>query len=187
MSKQLRELASALMDGEADERELHTLSQEDREMIRDSWRSYHQVSSALKSEAIPFAEWDISDSVKRQLSEQHSHDSLKKSFSRWLRPIGTLAVATSVTLVIVFGTNNLNTIGTTGYPLLSTNDQNSGGSVDMNPTNTSDITLTTPTQAMGQPMSPRLQGYTVRHTYNTPLNNNHHIAMLAKTAYLGAE
>mgnify|MGYP000573420560 CR=1 FL=1 len=130
MTDKAREEMSALMDGEATELELHRVlkcSETDDE-LRASWRRYHVMRSVIRGEARDKTilantsldmSLDIAAAVSQAIADEPSYDeelgnvsiSSDKSMGRksnpWidkvLRPFGSVAVAASVSAMVIFG------------------------------------------------------------------------------------
>lgn len=105
MSEKLSESLSALMDNEANELELHRLlSQSEDPELRARWSRYHIARSAMRNDVSSFAHIDISAAV----SEAVDNETLSGKKS-WVKTIGSVAVAASVTLAILVGVRVYNT------------------------------------------------------------------------------
>lgn len=130
MTDKAREEMSALMDGEATELELHRVlkcGETDGE-LRASWRRYHVMRSVIRGEARDKAmlskpsmdmSLDIASAVSKAIADEPSYEeqsdrlSLKndqaagKKGNPWvdkvLRPFGSVAVAASVSAMVIFG------------------------------------------------------------------------------------
>ncbi|HSG59804.1 MAG TPA: RseA family anti-sigma factor [Pseudomonadales bacterium] len=105
MSDKQSESLSALMDNEANELELHRLlSQSHDPELRARWSRYHIARSALRNDVSSFTHIDISAAVSQAVDNETL--SGKKS---WVKAIGSMAVAASVTLAILVGVRVYNT------------------------------------------------------------------------------
>lgn len=118
MSERSHEELSALMDGEASELELRRIISgvdEDTELLR-KWRRYHVARSVMQgdmreSQAAEYTRLDISAAVSSALAAEPAHD-VKDSRpesswqERFLRPLSSVAVAASVSAMVVFGWQN---------------------------------------------------------------------------------
>lgn len=105
MSEKQAESLSALMDNEANELELHRLLNQSQDPeLRARWSRYHIARSVMRNDVSSFSHIDISAAV----SEAVDNESVggKKS---WVRAIGSMAVAASVTLAIMVGVRVYNT------------------------------------------------------------------------------
>ena len=67
MSKQLRKLASALMDVEVSIEEFDAVSSQPVQIMISVWRRYYQAISSVNYGRRAFADGDISDRVHRHL------------------------------------------------------------------------------------------------------------------------
>lgn len=98
-----KESLSALMDGEADELELHrTLkSTAQSDELRDTWRRYQLAASAMRRD-LPSHVIDYSASIRAALEDEPA---LGKSavISRMMKPLGRFAIAASVAAVAIVG------------------------------------------------------------------------------------
>ncbi|WP_290704938.1 MucB/RseB C-terminal domain-containing protein [Amphritea sp.] len=115
MSEQPREALSALMDNEVGDFELRSLLKQsaDNNELSGQWQRYHVASSVLKQEQL--AGGDISASVMAALEDEpvltiaSSEDVVVKekssSISFW-KPLASMAVAASVTAVVILGGQN---------------------------------------------------------------------------------
>lgn len=110
MTEQLRESLSALMDDEATELELHRVlgELESDAALRQTWVRYQLARSAMAGQPVSHARLDISRSVSAAIAAESGvktrHSSLRE---RWVRPLASLAVAASVTAVVVLGGQQL--------------------------------------------------------------------------------
>lgn len=99
------ETLSALMDDETAEletrRALKAVS-EDPER-RATWRRYQLASAAMRRD-LPPQMVDLSDRIATAIDGEATP---RPSVSRWLKPLGRVAVAASVAAVAVFGVQNL--------------------------------------------------------------------------------
>lgn len=108
MSEQLRESLSALKDGESDELELRRLlAHDDVDTINHRWQNLHHMGDLIKGQHSEYHQWDISKRVAEVIAGEPSHSSLKYNDSAkqsaWLKPFAGFAVAASVTLAVVMG------------------------------------------------------------------------------------
>lgn len=106
MTERLRESLSALMDDEANELELErVLSQigEDDE-LRSTWVRYNAARAAVTAQPVVNLNLDISRRVSAAIAaEAAAGSSGTSAWQRLLRPVGSFAVAASVTAIVVFG------------------------------------------------------------------------------------
>lgn len=115
MSDKLRESLSALMDDEANELELERILSRigGDSSLRETWVRYHAARSATSGQAAGLLHLDVSQRVSAALQvdeaviQQHP-------MQRFLRPIGSFAVAASVAVAVVIGGQQLNVLGTEG-------------------------------------------------------------------------
>lgn len=127
MSEQPREALSALMDNEVGDFELRSLLKQsaDNDELTGQWQRYHVASSVLKQEQV--AQGDISLSVMAALkdepalnvpsSESVSAKEKTSKISFW-KPLASMAVAASVTAVVILGGQNFGV----GQPVTGTSD-----------------------------------------------------------------
>ncbi|BBB27373.1 MucB/RseB C-terminal domain-containing protein [Amphritea japonica] len=115
MSEQPREALSALMDNEVGDFELRSLLKQsaDNDELSGQWQRYHVASSVLKQEQV--ASGDISASVMAALDEEpalnvaSSENTVVKTKSSGInfwKPLASMAVAASVTAVVILGGQN---------------------------------------------------------------------------------
>ena len=105
--ERLDQSLSALMDGEATDIELHRLLKEVSEgsELRDKWKRYHMVSSALKGDAA-ITPIDYSAAISAAIDEEPSHR--QSVLAGFVGSAGRFAIAASVALVAVLGVQQLN-------------------------------------------------------------------------------
>jgi sigma-E factor negative regulatory protein RseA len=104
MSDKLRESISALVDGEANEMDLHRVlkaSETDGD-VRQSWRRYQAISAVIKNEERSLLQIDISAGVKTALADDKV--AIGGRISEMLKPMMSVAVAATVTVAILTGT-----------------------------------------------------------------------------------
>lgn len=126
MTDRTIESVSALMDGEVEEFELRrSLDKiaEDSE-ASERWRRYHVARSVMKGEAVAAVDIDISGSVMAALNDEEPFTTSKEPSSEqktfrtsemFWKPLTSMAVAASVTAVVIFGAQNFG-----GVPVAST-------------------------------------------------------------------
>ncbi|HBQ41234.1 MAG TPA: hypothetical protein DD808_11780, partial [Halieaceae bacterium] len=110
MTEQLRESLSALMDDEATELELHRVlgELESDGALRQTWVRYQLARSAMAGQPVSHARLDISRSVSAAIAAEAGAKTSRSGVrERWLRPLASLAVAASVTAVVVLGGQQL--------------------------------------------------------------------------------
>lgn len=117
MSEQPKETLSALMDNEASDFELRRALKQvaEDESLGESWRRYHITRSALKQEGLN-QKIDISAAVMSAVDQEsplaitsadENTDSVAdKARSYFLKPLASMAVAASVTAVVILGGQN---------------------------------------------------------------------------------
>jgi sigma-E factor negative regulatory protein RseA len=209
MSEQLREALSALKDGEAEELELRRLlKQGESQDIGRQWQMMHHISDAVSGRAPQFAQWDISGKVSAAIEQESVHqDSTvdqpqtgKDKF--WLKPVAGLAVAASVAVAVVLGTQTLTSTqsGFSGgdaviasssrvYPASISN---SGlGSVNVNATFSN---ASAPGTGLSKAVlmgdlaaEQRLNRYMLQHTEQSSLNNGQGMINFARVASFEVE
>lgn len=114
MSQQPKEMLSALMDNEGSDFELRrTLEQTaDDKQLGEQWRRYHVTRSVLKQETL--ASGDISSAVMAALDEEPAYQqqpateaqSSQPARTGFFKPLISMAVAASVTAVVILGGQN---------------------------------------------------------------------------------
>jgi len=114
----LSESLSALMDDAAQPLELQRVlkaSQND-EQVRQQWARYQLASAALKRQASDtHLHLNIADNVRLSIAEEASHNtaqetqqpSLRTRLNQFWQPVAGLAVAASVTMVMVLGAQRI--------------------------------------------------------------------------------
>ena len=109
-----KELLSALVDGETVNDALITELEQDIES-QNTWKNYHLIGDVMRGEAPKTASWDIAESVAAVLETEPAHNRVETPFTEaqptpqetrrymptWLTQLGQVAVAASVSLVIV--------------------------------------------------------------------------------------
>jgi negative regulator of sigma E activity len=120
MVNRSNESLSALMDGETDSFELRrTLERLDSEPeLSEKWQRYHMIGAVMRNEEVSMPEMDlrssIMDAIDKEESYHHSSTNHPKqtdsthSLSGWLKPFASMAVAASVTAVVIFGVQRVN-------------------------------------------------------------------------------
>ena len=128
MADNIRESLSALVDGEASEIELHRLLREiGQDDLYKSWAAYQQVRSVMGNHPIYSAQQhlelsrQISAAVEAETDFVVDTSPLVKN-NRYIKPLGGLAIAASITLAAFVGFNQLGTEQTspTGQPTVAT-------------------------------------------------------------------
>jgi len=103
MKERDRELLSALMDGEASEHELRQALKATAEdpALAATWRRYHLAQSLLHGDRQVYAGTDLRAAVAGRLDGEAPAGAV--GLRGWLKPLASVAVAASVTMVTVFG------------------------------------------------------------------------------------
>jgi negative regulator of sigma E activity len=129
--REAQESLSALLDGEVSDFELRrTLEQVDQDpQLGRQWQRYQTARSALKRETIAAPGVDISDRIMAALEVEPSYQPsadqpdapttgqrVFKPVSRWWRSVSSMAVAASVTAVVILGAGSINDTTDTGRP-----------------------------------------------------------------------
>jgi hypothetical protein len=129
--REANESISALLDGEVSDFELRrTLEQVGQDpQLGQQWHRYQVVRSALKRETVAAIDVDLSDRIMTALErEPVYHPSVDqpdespagprafKPVSRWWRSVSSMAVAASVTAVVILGAGSLNETGDATRP-----------------------------------------------------------------------
>lgn len=113
MSEQMREALSALKDGEAGELELRRLLKHgDSQEVDQHWRAMHQITDTINGRTTEFHDWDISGRVAMAITDEPSHisqDLATPKAVNWYKPVAGFAVAASVAMAVVLGTQTLMT------------------------------------------------------------------------------
>lgn len=104
MSDNIKQTLSALMDDEAGAFELRkTLGQLDSSTA-EAWSRFHLARAVLKRETPSHAQFDISAQVMARLEQEPVYRrSAKPSSGFQWRPLGSVAIAASVTMLVIFG------------------------------------------------------------------------------------
>ncbi len=114
MTEQLRESLSALMDDEANELEVQRLLGQlgEDEALRQTWVRYNLARSVISGQPVGRLNLDISQQVSAAIAAD-----VRPAVGVWQRlsrPVASLAVAASVTAVVVFGGQQLYQAGDPG-------------------------------------------------------------------------
>ena len=117
MTERSIEPVSALMDGEVSDFELRRILDriENEPELADAWQRYHLISAVMHNEEVASLDIDISSSVMDALADEPEHhvaetDEAVQSDNRsslW-KPLTSMAVAASVTAMVIFGTQSFN-------------------------------------------------------------------------------
>lgn len=112
------ESVSALMDGEVADFELRRTIEKisDDPLASQRWRRYHLARSAMQEEVIASAQLDISDSIMSALADEESLpaevtqskdiDAPSRTKEMYWKPLTSMAVAASVTAMVILGVQN---------------------------------------------------------------------------------
>ena len=97
----IEETLSALMDGEASELEIRRAIREvsDHSVHRDTWRRYQLASAAMKRD-LPRHIPDLSSRISAAIDQESS---LSSPVTRFVQPLGRVAIAASVAVLAVVG------------------------------------------------------------------------------------
>lgn len=114
MSDKMRESLSALLDDEANELEFQRLLSRigDDEQLRQVWTRYNLVRAATSGQRPAHPQLDISARVRQAIAEPAAPGLGR----RLLQPLTSVAVAASVTAVVVLGGQQLASIDSETYP-----------------------------------------------------------------------
>lgn len=114
MSQQPKEMLSALMDNEGSDFELRRVLEQatDDKQMTERWRRYHIASSALKQESCTTG--DISAAVMAALDDEPAYQQAPVQETRrdergragFFKPLVSMAVAASVTAMVILGGQN---------------------------------------------------------------------------------
>lgn len=124
-----KEGLSALMDGQTSDFETRRLLQQvgESEELGQTWRRYHVVRSVLKGEAFGSCQSDLSSRMSGFLDSEPSHHTTALSETKTLvakrsvwQSLTSMAVAASVTAVIILGANNFGAGGFEPTPAVAT-------------------------------------------------------------------
>lgn len=114
MSDKMRESLSALLDDEANELELQRVLSRvgDDTQLRQTWVRYNLAHAATSGHPPAHIELDISTRVREAITAAPARPGLGR---RLLQPLASLAVAASVTAVVVLGGAQLAGIDSNNY------------------------------------------------------------------------
>jgi len=104
-----KESLSALMDGQADELEVHRVLKDisGNEQSRDTWRRYQMAAAAMRRD-LPEQVVDYSASISAALEDEKVLQ-VNTLSARMLKPLGRFAIAASVATVAIIGFQQYNT------------------------------------------------------------------------------
>ncbi len=105
MSDNKIESLSALMDGELDELALHRTLKDagDSSELKETWSRFHIGSDAMKGSVSDFSHIDISGAVSAAIEHESFEASSSSKGRTWLKAVGGLSIAASVTFAVVLG------------------------------------------------------------------------------------
>ena len=124
MSGTAYESLSALMDNEADDLEIRRLLKQypDQTELQGKWARYQLASAVLSGNASTVTDVDLSKQIAQQIEGEPCYEAttgqrkLKSDTPRFLRPMGSVAIAASVTFLVVFGAQRLSVSDTGAAP-----------------------------------------------------------------------
>ncbi|MGI0115917.1 sigma-E factor negative regulatory protein [Zooshikella sp. RANM57] len=184
------ESLSAIMDGEANELELHRVLKHlhDNEETRAKAFRYQLVGEVMRKETHDFSQVDLSAAISTAIDAEPMHEhnqsanestaydqvgfggsvTIAHGWTRWLRPAGGAAVAATVTLAVLLGANLVNRSANEGLEAELT------AQASNTATNTMPATTAAPQVVRESPMvtgqgAPMLAGYSDQPTYRVPL------------------
>lgn len=121
------ESLSALMDGEATELEARRILKESsgESDYRDKWHRYQLASAAMKRD-LPPRFTDLSSKISEALDDEPAHN---KRFSSIYQSLGKVAIAASVTMVAVFGVQQIQSTSAPGQaqPAVASSEASASG------------------------------------------------------------
>lgn len=191
------ESLSAIMDGEANELELHRVLKHlhDNDETRAKAFRYQLVGEVMRKETHDFSHIDLSAAISTAIDAEPMHEhhqpayetavsdqavlggavSVAHGWSRWLRPAGGAAVAATVTLAVLLGANLVNRSANNNLEAELTAQAEAT-------TNTIPVSAASPVVresplVTGQ-AAPMLAGYPDQPTYRVPLRVDQHEAAL---------
>ena len=113
MTKPISESLSALLDDEAGDLDLQrTLNSIDAdEAALATWQRYNLISASMRNELDGFADVDLSGRIRSAIDQQgEATGSEHRDYRAWLKPFASVAVAASVTAVILTSTQLFNAV-----------------------------------------------------------------------------
>lgn len=120
MSETAYESLSALMDNEVEDLELRRLLKQyaDQPELRDKWARYQLVSGALSSNFSTDTDTELSKQIAQAIENEPHHQKTigapapNSDAWRFLKPMGSAAIAASVAFLVVFGAQRVSLSGT---------------------------------------------------------------------------
>ena len=114
MTQPIRESLSALLDEEADELDLQRIinGMDGDDSAVTTWQRYNLASASMRNELDQFSNIDLSGRVRSALADdiQAAGGGAGGNFRTWLKPFASVAVAASVTAVILTSTQLFNAV-----------------------------------------------------------------------------
>jgi sigma-E factor negative regulatory protein RseA len=115
MKQPIRESMSALLDDEATELDLQRILNdlESDESAALTWQRYHLLSATMRNELGNYSHVDLSGRVREAIAVEAQGSSTvaqRQGFGAWIKPFASVAVAASVTAVILTSTQLYNSV-----------------------------------------------------------------------------
>ncbi len=115
MTQPIRESMSALLDDEASELDLQRILKglHGDEGATLTWQRYHLQSAAMRNHLGSFSQVDLSGRVREAIANESQGSfaaAQRQGFGAWLKPFAGVAVAASVTAVILTSTQLYNSV-----------------------------------------------------------------------------
>ena len=105
MSEKSREQISTLMDDEQQTGSLFILSamHKDRE-FRETWKRYHLIGETLRGNLPAYIDLELADRISSAIENEKSlHDTGRRGYPEFLKPVVGFAIAASVAVVAILG------------------------------------------------------------------------------------
>jgi len=118
MTQLTRESLSALLDDEAGDLDVQRILNdmgEDNDTAA-TWRRYHLAAASMRNELNAFSQVDLSARIRDTIEQQPQTAQQGSRFGSWVKPFASVAVAASVTAVILTSTQLFNAVSGTGTP-----------------------------------------------------------------------
>lgn len=118
MKQQMRECMSALLDNEAGDLDLQrVLNKLDEDSdATHTWKRYQLLSSAMRGELNEFSNVDLSARIRQDLQSDDECHTSSSRLGTWWKPVASVAVAASVTAVILTTTQIFTSVGGESTP-----------------------------------------------------------------------
>ncbi len=212
MTQPIRESLSALLDEEADELDLQRIikSLDGDDSPVATWQRYNLASATMRNELDQFANVDLSGRVRNALVEdiQTAGGGAARNFKTWLKPFASVAVAASVTAVILTSTQLFNAVSNSAVAPLTSDALEVSGNVSPMVAGAQSVGFggnPSLAQVRSQPMiqanaaaagnhsaademaRQRLEFYLRNHAENAALNTSIGMLPLARTALVGGQ